>query len=128
VVYESRNSKQPGAVEIIDLLLQNTWYRKNTKKPDEEYQRIVNYLVLDRLIQLAANPRNAPQVRAIAELKLKELKERFYFSVEDVSLADNRMAMYVYGIKQIEFYQKYPDKVIIKQTSQIPQGAPIGSY
>ncbi|MDX2414602.1 MAG: zinc-dependent metalloprotease, partial [Bacteroidales bacterium] len=128
IVFRARNNKQPEATEFIDKLLYATWYKKNSRNMDGELQRIVNYVVLDKLIQLAANINNAEQVRAIADLKLWELKAWITESISVEEYNDNSLAMYYYGLKQIDYYINNPENIVIKKVLQIPQGAPIGSY
>jgi len=128
IVNKARNSSQPEATVLIDKLLEQTWYKNNTDNMYGELQRSVNYIVLEKLIQLAANTNNAPQVRAIADLKLWELKEWISESIDKGGITDNSMAMYYYGLKQIDFYIEYPEKIVIRKSLVIPQGAPIGSY
>jgi hypothetical protein len=127
VMFQSRDNNQPGLEYVLDRLLMSTWYSKPHDPRFAETQRTVNVVVLNKLILLAANNSNAPQVRAIANYKLEELKswllENFYLSQDK-----NMLAHYYFGISQIDFYLENPDKIIIPQPISVPAGAPIGTY
>ena len=83
--------------------------------------------MLDRLLQLAANKDAASQVRAVALLKLKDLKdwlEKSATSAKDV----NQKAQYLFAVSQIQQFEASPETVIITPPSKEPDGAPIGSF
>jgi len=75
VELHSRDSRFPGLADLIDRLLDFTW---KAKTPSDGAQaavaRAVERVVVDRLIDLAGNTRAAPDVRAIAAAKLRELE------------------------------------------------------
>jgi len=127
VLFSSRDKDQPPLEEIIDSLLKSTWYTPKQKDHEAEIQRSVNNIVLNNLILLAANKNNASQVRAVANLKIRQLqswlKEKILGEKNEALLAH-----WLYAIDQIQFYRDNPDRIEIPGSLPIPAGAPIGMY
>jgi hypothetical protein len=75
VQFASRSGPQLTFAETIDSLVAATWRRAvPTSAKFAALQRVTQRSVADRLILLAADSAAAPEVRAIAELKLTELR------------------------------------------------------
>jgi hypothetical protein len=74
----ARNGDMPGPGEVIDRLLAASWERSPADAGDDHdaaLMRAVQRSVLDGLLDLAGNDRAVFSVRAIAEARLRGLKE-----------------------------------------------------
>src|SRR5713101_7584243 len=74
VEFHARDARYPGFAEVLDRILASTWKAPVGIGYTAEIQRTVNMVVLADLMSLASGERAQNQVRAIAELKLEELK------------------------------------------------------
>src|SRR5438876_5787509 len=74
IEFHARNGRNPGFAEVLDKILASTWKAPIGADYNAEIQRTVNMVVLIDLMSLASGERASNQVRAIAELKLDELK------------------------------------------------------
>ncbi|HLL72621.1 MAG TPA: hypothetical protein VK363_14355, partial [Pyrinomonadaceae bacterium] len=108
-----------------DALITRTWL---DPAPRDAYHasiaRAVQSLVVTRVMDTAANPDAAPQVRAVASDALRELSERLKLPVADAATSAHRRATR----DDIERFLARPDAPR-KQTTPlpIPQGDPIGA-
>jgi hypothetical protein len=76
VEHYSRDPDAPGLVEVLDRVISSTWKTSHEDGYHAEIQRVVNNVLLYRLMGLALNEEAAASVRAVAYLKLDELKDR----------------------------------------------------
>ena len=80
---------------------------------------------LNDLMALAANERASNQVRAIAELKLEQL--RTWLNAQAKLSADqNQRAFNFYAAQQIKRFQDDPKKMNLTRAQDPPDGQPIG--
>ncbi|MBS3819661.1 peptidase, partial [bacterium] len=127
IQYHARNNKLPGFSEVVDALIEATWKSPHQKGLHGEIQRVVDQVVLTHLMGLAGQERAAPQVRAVASLKLKELKDWINQRIKHVS--DKSQKAYLnYALSQIRLYEKDPSRVEITEPLPAPAGAPIGMH
>ncbi|MFC1477630.1 zinc-dependent metalloprotease, partial [candidate division KSB1 bacterium] len=125
VDFHARDASYPGLGEVIDKLLQTTWYRTRGAGYHAEIQRAVDNIALSNLLRLAANTTAAPQARALTMLKINELK--IWLTAQlDFQLGELQEAHYFYGLKQIEQFEKDPEKLMISSPLRAPNGSPIG--
>ena len=90
-----------------------------------EIQRTVNMVVLNDLMALAAGERASNQVRAIAALKLDELKNWLQTQPE-LTRDENQRAYLIYAANQIKRFQEDPKKMNLSKPNDPPDGQPIG--
>ncbi len=114
---KSLDDKQLGLSELIDALISDTFDRKHKDGYLTEVQRNVNYRVLFHLMNLARHTDVHPQVNAIANHSIRQLK---------FSLTPSADIQAVEMIRRIDNFFKHPDKFSILQVPQIPDGSPIG--
>jgi len=126
VDYHSRDSKLPGLSEVLDRLISFTWKSEHKSGVLGEIQRVVNNVVLFNLMSLVADERAAPQAKAMASLKLDELKIWLIQHVES-SKDEDQKAHYHHAILQIKFFQRDPEKFKLSIPLLPPPGAPIGN-
>jgi hypothetical protein len=85
-------------------------------------------------MSLAADENVAPQVRAIAFLKLEELKNWLKVQLnasrggKHILTDKDQRAHFLFAISKIELFQKDPGHVTLPTPLSAPPGAPIGVY
>jgi hypothetical protein len=125
IEFHSRDADLPGLSEVVDELIENTWKSPSSNGRDAEIERVVDNVVLYRLMGLAAYKNTSPQVRAIASLELDELK-RWLSSRLDSTTDESQKAHFFFAVSEIEAFQKDPGRVKLTVPLSPPPGAPIG--
>jgi len=125
VEYHSRRKDVPGLAEVLDSLISSTWKASPKSSYLAEIQRIVNHVLLVNVMILAADEEVNPQVRAVALLKLDELKDWLNQQTK-IAKDESQKAHYFYALSQIKLFQTDPSKVKLAVPSRPPSGAPIG--
>jgi hypothetical protein len=126
VEFHARDAGNPGFDEALDKTLTATWKAPRATGYDAEIQRVVDGVALYDLISLAMNANAAGQVRAIAALKLDELKKWLSAQLPSVSGEDWR-AHYFFALSQIKQLQEDPKQLNLTRPNDPPEGQPIGS-
>ncbi|MEZ4765725.1 MAG: zinc-dependent metalloprotease [Calditrichia bacterium] len=126
VEYHSRDNAFPGLAEVLDKVIKSTWLAKSETGYPGEIRRVVNNVVLYHLMVLAANEKAVPQVRAIAFLKLDELKTWLTTSKPKIKKDPNQLAEYVFAISDFPFQGKSGETPHL-QTGRSAAGSPIGA-
>jgi hypothetical protein len=93
---------------------------------ETEIRRTVNMVVLVDLMSLAANERASNQSRAIAALKLEELKG-WLLTQRRLASDVSQRAFVFYATEQIKRFQEDPKKMNISKPNDPPDGQPIGT-
>ncbi len=125
VQFHARDPRNPGLVEVIDKVLASTWKAPMTTGYAGEVQRTVNMVILNDLMALASGERASNQVRAIAELKIEQLKN-WLGTQRTLATDEGHRAFVFYAMQQIRRYQEDPKKVNITAPQAPPDGQPIG--
>jgi len=126
VEFHARDASYPALGDYFDKILAETWRSAIRSGYHGEIQRTVNGVVLNELMSLAANERASNQVRAIAELKLDELKT--WVSLQANATRDqNQRAFLLYAADQIKRFQEDPRKMNLTRPNDPPDGQPIGT-
>lgn len=128
VEYHARDNAFPGLAEVLDNIVRSTWRAKPETGYPGEIRRVVNNVVLYHLMAMAVNEAAAPQVRAIAFLKLDELKTWLTENQSNAKKDPNRHAENVFAISQISQFQENPEKIRITKPGDPPAGSPIGTH
>jgi hypothetical protein len=126
VEYHARNAQYPGFAELLDDLLASTWKAQPEQGYDGAIQRAVDSVVLDHLMSLAADQDAAPQARAIASLKLDDLKDWIAGQLKNTT-DESRRAQFFFAVQQIEQFEKNPASVHLTAPAPPPAGDPIGA-
>ena len=125
VEYHAQDAQYPGFAELVDDLLASTWKAQPQEGYDGAIQRTVDAVVLDHLMSLAADEHAAPQTRAVASLKVDELKD--WISGQLNGLGDeSRRAQLFFAVQQIDRFEKNPASVPLTAPAPPPAGDPIG--
>lgn len=120
----AQDPQQLGLAEVLDQLWAVTW--KAAPKPAElgSVQRAVDDVALTGVMALAANPQAAPEVRAMALLKLQELRA----GLGGKAGSPEVQAHHEFAVAQIRKFELEPAQVLKPgEPLEIPPGAPIGS-
>lgn len=126
IEYHARDANYPGFDELLDELLLRTWRAQPVPGYNGAVQRVVNGVVLSHLMALAADEHTPGQVRALAFLKLDELK-RWLRSQENVIKDSETRAEFFFAENQIDHFEKNPAEVHVTAPAPLPAGDPIGS-
>lgn len=121
---DERNNPPLG--DLLDKILTETFRAPLRGEYGGEIQRTVNAVVLNELMALAANERASNEVRAIAELKLDELKT-WATSQANGMRDQNQRAFLLYAANQIRRFQDDPKKMNLTKPNDPPDGQPIGT-
>ncbi len=115
----------PALEEVIDQLVNTTWKQTVRQGYSGEIARLTDQLVLQQLSGLATNAEAAAQVRAVAMLKIGELKNWLMTqSKSGGNLAQK--AHYVFALKQIKDFEEGAAEAKPTPPLPVPAGAPIG--
>ncbi len=125
VQFHARDPRNPSLAEVIDKILLATWKAPVEKGYSGEIQHTVNTIVLVDLMALASGERASNQVRAIASLKLEQLKA-WLASQSRIRLDENHRAFLYYSLEQIKRFQDDPKKMNLTPPQAPPDGQPIG--
>jgi hypothetical protein len=126
VEFHARDSRNPSFDEVLDKILQATWKAPMRSGYEGEIQHVVNMVILNDLMALAAGERAANQVRAIAEYRLELLKG----SLNDqrpLARTMEQTAFLIYATNQIRRFQEDPKKMNLTKANDPPDGQPIGT-
>lgn len=119
------NAQSPDLTEVIDRLVDSTWKSKSESGYRAATEQVVDNTVLFDLMSLAADEGAAAQVRAVASLKLNELKGWLNGQIKNTKDMSRR-AQIAFAISQVERYQKDPKQMNLTKPPEPPPGQPIG--
>jgi len=126
VEFHARNAENPGLEEVLDAILAATWKASRGSGYPAEIARATDGVVLYDLMTLSANDRAFQQVRAIAGLKLEELRSWLTTALNGVREEEER-AHLSSAVSQIVQFQKDPKKMELAAPAEPPDGPPIGT-
>ena len=107
VQFHARDLRNPGLVEIVDKIITSTWKAPVASGYASEIQHTVDMVILGDLMALASAERAPNQVRAVAELKLDQLKT-WLGTQRTLTRDDNQRAFLYYAMEQIKRFQDDP--------------------
>ena len=124
VDYHSRDTENPGLDEVIERLLAATWKSERASPRAAEVGRAIDNAVLYRLMSLAQNAGASEQVRAVAWLKLNELRT---WLLAQPATGSAERAHFAYAAAQIKRYEDHPEQLTVEPPALAPDSQPIGS-
>jgi hypothetical protein len=122
VQYRARNSQNPGLDEVIDKLMAVTWKNAPADPLLAETGRAIDNVVLYRLMLLASNAQASEQAKAIAWLKLDDLR-KWALTAPWKDTAQH--AHYLFAAAQIKRFQDDPKEIGVNKPAEAPDGPPI---
>jgi hypothetical protein len=122
VEYHARDAKNPGLDEVIDRLIGATWKTPPSDPRLAETARAIDNVVLYRLMLLASDSQALEQARAIAFLKLDDLRKVLLSK----TTADTALrAHYLFAATQIKRFEDDPKQIGVNKPAAPPDGSPI---
>jgi Met-zincin/Domain of unknown function (DUF5117) len=126
IEFHAREAGNPGFDELLDDVINATWKMEPTSGYTGAIQRVVNGVVLDHLMILAADEHASVQVRAIVLFKLDGLKKSLA-SREPLLKDAAARAEFFFARNQIDHFEKNPADVHGPLLARPPAGDPIGA-
>jgi Met-zincin/Domain of unknown function (DUF5117) len=126
VEFHARNAENPGLEEVLDAILTATWKSPHGTGYSAEIARSTDGVVLYDLMTLSANERASDQVRAIASLKLEELRSWLATALSGATEEEERAHLSL-AVSQIVQFQKDPKQITVPAPAEPPDGPPIGT-
>ena len=120
----ARDNSQPGLIPVMDKLIAQTWKAPQQPGYKGALQRLVNTLTLKQLLTLAGTPDAAASVRGVALLEIDGLKKWMRASLN--AATDNQKANLLFGLSQIDQFEKNPAQFKPAPALAMPDGSPIG--
>jgi hypothetical protein len=112
-------SKNLGLEDVLKRLVESTLKQTHKSSYLQEVQNSINFNVLKHLMNLSANSKSIPQVKAIANSSLRNLKS-------DLTKSNTDIAQEM--IYRIDQFMEKPDQFEVIPSPKIPDGSPIGSF
>jgi hypothetical protein len=125
VEFHARDAANPGLEEVFDAVLAATWKAPHGAGYAAEIGKIVDDVVLYDLMALAANERASDEVRAVAALKVHNLKE--WLNAAAKTPSDPGRAHVFFALRQIDQFEKDPKRLDLTPPAEPPDGPPIGA-
>ncbi len=109
--------------EVLDAIVTDTWKTPHEEGPKRQIANAVDMVVLYDLVALSANEHASDQVRAMAALKLEELRG---WLTATPARNENERAQFFFASSQIVRFQKDPKQISVPPPAEPPDGPPIG--
>jgi Met-zincin len=126
VEFHARSAENPGLQEVLDTIVAATWKSPHGGGYNEQIANIADETVLYDLMGLAANARASDEVRAIASVKLHDLKDWLDSPAGGMQVIRDQAHIW-FAAKQIEQFEKDPKKMDLTAPAEPPDGPPIGA-
>jgi hypothetical protein len=124
VEHHARNPQQPSPQAMLQRLTEKTLLATESKGLDAEVQRVVQYVVLQKLLALHASAEASHQTRALLAAHLTTWKVELKKKSRHKDIA--WQAHYSALLRQVETYQEEPENFKPETFLSPPPGAPIG--
>jgi hypothetical protein len=125
VEFHARDAANPGLDEVLDAVVNATWKVPHGAGYHAEIANVVDDVALYDLMALAGNDHASGEVRAIAWLKLRKLKDWLNDSARrSQAVADAAHASF--ASREIELFEKDPKHIDLPAPAEPPDGPPIG--
>jgi hypothetical protein len=124
IEHHARQPEQPSLTGVIHTVIEHTWQGTYDDPYAQEISRTVSKLTLTHLLNLAADPRSAGQVKAIALAEILQLDQ---WIGSRLKLEDpGEKAHYLYAREMISRFREQSDLFKPSRAKELPQGPPIG--
>jgi len=115
---KATNPENLGLEDVLNSLLANTIRKTNKDSYLGEVQNNVNFRVVFHVMNLAAHDKVHPQVNAVANKALGDLKSNL--------LTSGKNATSMEMVRRINAFYAHPDKFEVISAPKLPDGSPIG--
>lgn len=126
VQHNALNAQQPSLESVIDKVINSTVKSSSQSGYNGLVQMTVNYVVVSNLIGLSSDNNASAQARAIALLKIDQLKN-WLAEKSRTTANENWKALYAYLLNTIQAYREHPGKFESEKLVPAPPGQPIGT-
>ncbi|HKW57502.1 MAG TPA: zinc-dependent metalloprotease [Candidatus Acidoferrum sp.] len=126
VEFHARDSANPSLDEVFDAVLNTTWKSPHPAAYNGQIANVVDDVVLYDLMALAANEHATDEVRAIAFLKLHEIKDWLNSPSGGMQVIFDQAHIF-FAAQQIDLFEKDPKRLDLTPPDEPPDGQPIGS-
>ena len=126
VQHNALNNQQPSLESVIDKIVNSSFKGANKSGYEGLLQMTVNHSVLNNLIKLNRNQSASAQARAIASLKIDQLKAWLAEKTKTTS-NESWKAHYTYALNLIQAFRDNPEKYEAENLLSPPPGQPIGT-
>lgn len=127
VQQHARDDRQPSLDHVVDRLLDETWkQRKPRENVSAEIQRAIDNLLLQKLLDLAANDGASSLVRETVHGKLVSFRS-WLEPIAMIPFQQRTRAHRIYGASQIDRFLADPDERTVTKPLPQPPGSPIGA-
>jgi hypothetical protein len=127
VQHNALNSQQPSLESVMDKMLNATVKASSKAGYDGLLQMTVNHAVLTNLIKLSMNTSSSTQARAIALLKVDQVKNWLAEKIKSTT-NESWKAHYAHELSMINSFRENPEKYQPENLLTAPPGAPIGQH
>ncbi|MFP3952244.1 MAG: zinc-dependent metalloprotease, partial [Candidatus Bathyarchaeia archaeon] len=124
VEYHSRRQELPGFAEVVGKILNATWKTHQESIRYQEIQRVVDNLVLHKMMTLVKDNEIASGVREILYANLDELKKWLNNKIDSTTECEQN-PHYLWGASMIKLFQEDPEKMDLTEPLDPPMGPPI---
>lgn len=124
VEQDSRDLRAFGLDDVLDHLIEATWKSPRLAGYAGAVGRTVDDVVLEHMFALAANQRTTAEVRAVAAMKLEELRK--WLALQTAVKGMAQRAHLSYAAARIAEFQKNPKDWKPQPAAEVPEGQPIG--
>lgn len=121
--HHSRDARLPSLESVIDKLISATFKSPTRGGYEGAIQMSINYSLFTNLSKLALNKDASAPTKAIATLKLDQLK---IWLQSRATTDEEWKAYYAYLVQQINKFQDDPDEFKLENLLPAPPGQPIG--
>ncbi len=124
VQYHAQSNDNPGLDEVTGKLIGATWGTSGGPGLGHEIMRTTRFVVLTHLMSLAADDSAPAQVRAIASLRIDDIKKRAAAMSASTDVLDRAQGHY--AVELIDQFSRDPCKFVLPKAIEPPPGQPIG--
>jgi hypothetical protein len=126
IEFHARDKANPSLEEVFDAVLAATWKAPHGGGYAAEIGKVVDDVVLYDLMALAANERASDEVRAIAALRLHDLKGWLDAPAGGMQVISDSAHIF-FASRRIEQFEKDPKRLDLTPPAEPPDGPPIGA-
>ena len=127
VEFHARDSANPGLDDVLEAIIAATWKSNHPSGYNGEIQNTVDDVALYDLMALAANEHATDEVRAIAALKLHEVKDLLNSPTAGRQSIPDQAHIF-FAATRIDQFEKDPKRLDLTPPIEPPDGPPIGSF
>jgi hypothetical protein len=124
IEFQARDEHQPGLLPVLDSLMTRTWKTPLPPGYKGELQLVADNVALKHLLSLAADPKNAENVRGEALLTITDLAT--WMGLQLPTAQGRWKGALYFALTQIKEFTNDPGKFVPEPGLEMPPGAPIG--